>query len=90
MKIDASSSSSRPELTPRRLEPRDAAPAEPRTEPNADAIEISDEGRRVLEFPKDAGTRADLVSRLRREVDAGTYKPDADAVARRLVERTNS
>lgn len=41
----------------------------------------------MLAFPPDARERADLVARLRQQVDAGTYRPDVDAVARRLAER---
>lgn len=89
MKIDSSSSTPRPDLPPRRLEPRDPATPRSRSEPPADAIEISTDGRRVLDFPKDPGARADLIARLHGEVDAGTYRPDAEAVARRLVERAD-
>lgn len=70
------------------MTPREPAPSPTsRPEGGADAIEISPQGRRVVEFPKDARARADLVAKLRQEVDAGTYRPDADAVARLLAER---
>jgi flagellar biosynthesis anti-sigma factor FlgM len=51
-----------------------------------DAIELSSDARRVIQMPQDRGERAKLVDRLRQEVDAGTYRPDAEAIARRIAE----
>jgi anti-sigma28 factor (negative regulator of flagellin synthesis) len=88
LKIDSTSSSPRPDPPSRQISPAESAPQQaPRLPANADAIEISAEARRVLAFPPDARERADLVARLRQQVDAGTYRPDVDAVARRLAER---
>lgn len=51
-----------------------------------DAIELSPQARRVVQMPQDRAERAKLVDHLREQVDAGTYRPDADAVARRIAE----
>ncbi len=52
-----------------------------------DAIELSPQARKVVQLPQPRDERAALVDRLRQEVDAGTYRPDADAVARRIAEQ---
>ena len=52
-----------------------------------DRMTISPEGRRVIELSQDQRDRADLVARVRREVEAGTYRPDPEAVARRIAEQ---
>jgi anti-sigma28 factor (negative regulator of flagellin synthesis) len=52
-----------------------------------DAIELSEGARDVLRLDGDAAERARLVARLRQQVDAGTYRPDPDAIARRLAEQ---
>jgi flagellar biosynthesis anti-sigma factor FlgM len=51
-----------------------------------DAIELSSDARRVIQMPMDRAQRAQLVEQLRQQVDAGTYRPDAEAVARRIAE----
>jgi flagellar biosynthesis anti-sigma factor FlgM len=91
LKIDSSSSASHIDLASRRRAPRDAAPPQAaRPEASADAIEISPQARRVVQFPNASErSRAELVARLRQEVDAGTYRPDADAIAQRIAERLN-
>jgi anti-sigma28 factor (negative regulator of flagellin synthesis) len=53
-----------------------------------DAIELSAGGREVVRLDEsDVAARARLIAELRRQVDAGTYKPDADQIARRLAEK---
>ncbi len=69
---------------------RGAEPVRPHS-PREDSIEVSALGRdlaRAEAATGDAGElRFDLVSRLRAEVRAGTYRIDAQALARAMVER---
>lgn len=59
--------------------------------PREDRIEVSALGRDLAQAEAAAGgageLRFDLVSRLRAEVRAGTYRIDAQALARAMVER---
>ncbi|MQA00600.1 MAG: flagellar biosynthesis anti-sigma factor FlgM [Dehalococcoidia bacterium] len=63
-------------------------PAEAPQGPRPDAIELSDEARHVIEFASATpNQRAQLVEELRQRVGSGEYRPDAEAVANRLVEQ---
>ena len=65
-------------------------PAEGQPDPR-DRIEVSDLGRELAEAEvctgDDAELRFDLVARLRAEVADGTYRLDAQALARAMLER---
>jgi negative regulator of flagellin synthesis FlgM len=82
-----SSPANRPERSPHGTRAARAdSPPSAQTNP-ADAITISPEGRRVIELSQDQRDRAELVARLRSEVESGTYRPDPEAVARRIAEQ---
>lgn len=59
--------------------------ATPRSD-QRDAIELSPQAQNVVRLSQDRLDRAQYVDQLRQQVDAGTYRPDADAVARRIAE----
>ena len=89
MKIDSISVNSNGE--PRRLK-RPAPPPAPdadqqRADEVRDAIKLSDGGERILKMRPSDPERAALIARLRDEVGGGTYKPDPEAIARRMAER---
>lgn len=91
MKID--SSSSQPSNRANRARRPAASRADASTGAGAerrDAIVLSDQARNVVQLPQQSIDRAQLVSQLRQQVDAGTYRPDAEAVARRIVEQFGS
>ena len=72
----------------RQTEAQRRSPQEASTTPRQDAIELSEEARRVIEFADAEPTqRAALVEELRRRVGSGEYRPDAEAVANRLMEQ---
>lgn len=61
-----------------RRQPADQAPRE-------DSINLSSAARDVANA--DPAQRDELVRRIRSQVQAGTYRVDADAVARQMVDR---
>lgn len=91
MKIDSSSSQppNRANRTGRPAASRGDASTGPSTE-RRDAIQLSDQARNVVQLPQQSIDRAQLVANLRQQVNAGTYRPDAEAVARRIVEQFGS
>lgn len=64
-----------------RPQPRRAGDAGGRSE---DSINLSSAARELASAPPEA--REDLVRRIRQQVQDGTYRPDAEAVARRMVD----
>ena len=73
---------------PVNLDPIAAQPAAGQPEPaeRRDRIELSDAARQIGQQPVD-GTREALLRQVRAQLDAGTYRIDADGVARRIVAR---
>jgi len=55
----------------------------------ADTVELSDMGKRVQEAHKQLETipdiREDKVAQLKEQVDNGTYQPDAEKVAEKML-----
>ena len=68
----------------------DALRGEPRSEAR-DEVVVSLEARRLARAAREPGldeeTRARLIAELRSQVEAGTYRPDPQALARLLQER---
>ncbi|MBL8764129.1 MAG: flagellar biosynthesis anti-sigma factor FlgM [Phycisphaerae bacterium] len=64
--------------------PSSASAATPRA---ADRVELSDEARALSQLALDPPIREDLVSRVRSEIEAGTYLTDdkLDAAVNRLL-----
>lgn len=90
------SSDSRPVRNTDPVPIRPRRPAEPTAAPEAkadpqDRIDVSALGRELAEADLRTGEGADLrvelVSRLRAEVREGTYRLDAQALARAMLER---
>lgn len=71
---------------PRAAEPQPAAQPE-----RPDRVQLSNLGRELAEAElrtgDDAALRIDLISRLRAQVREGTYRTDAQALARAMLER---
>jgi anti-sigma28 factor (negative regulator of flagellin synthesis) len=79
-------------LRPRLAPARPAPEARPLAKPGRpDRVQLSDLGRELAEAElrtgDDAEPRIDLIARLRSEVLDGTYRTDARALARAMLER---
>ena len=62
-----------------------------KTESQTDSLQLSDQARQMLQareaVTKVPDVRQDKVSELRRGIEQGTYKPDYELIARRLLSR---
>ena len=70
------------------------APGAPRPAKRADTASLSPEAQKLLKAHRASkaspSARTELVERLRREVQDGTYRVDEHALARRIAQRLTS
>ena len=86
---------SRPERRPRPAQPTPLRPRTPRPAPSVrDVAELSADARALVEAARavhDADeARAELILRIRQQIAEGGYEPDAEAVARALLDQLQS
>lgn len=61
--------------------------------PAADSVQISDAGRQLSELEKSMDTsafNAQKVALIKQAVDDGTYKPDAQVIAQKMLNMDNT